>query len=46
MVADDLEVCPADEYPYNIVQLIEDGVPDAESFLMKKEGWITQKQAQ
>jgi hypothetical protein len=35
MGADDLEVCPADECPYNIVQLKEDGVPDAESFLLK-----------
>ena len=35
MGSDDLEVCPADECPYNIVQLKEDGVPDAESFLIK-----------
>lgn len=35
MGCDDLEVCPADDCPYNIVQLKEDGVPDAESFLVK-----------
>ena len=35
MGCDDLEVCPADDCPYNIVQLKEDGVPDAESFLIK-----------
>ena len=35
MGSDDLEVCPADDCPYNIVQLREDGVPDAESFLIK-----------
>jgi len=35
MGSDDLEVCPADECLYNIVQLKEDGVPDAESFLLK-----------
>ena len=35
MGCDDLEVCPADDCPYNIVQLREDGVPDAESFLVK-----------
>ena len=32
---EDMEVCPADECPYNIVQLREDGVPDAEGFLVK-----------
>ena len=35
MGCDDLEVCPADDCPYNTVQLKEDGVPDAESFLIK-----------
>ena len=35
MGCDDMEVCPADDCPYNIVQLKEDGVPDAESFLIK-----------
>ena len=35
MGSEDLEVCPADDCPYNIVQLKEDGVPDAESFLVK-----------
>jgi len=35
MGSDDLEVCPNEECEYNIVQLREDGVPDAEAFLIK-----------
>lgn len=33
--SEDLEICPVDDCDYNIVQLKEDGVPEAETFLIK-----------